>query len=124
MIEFSLPFPPSVNQMWRNVGHKTLLSKRGRAYRNQCMAAILVQNVPCRHMDGSLYVRITAHPPDRRARDIDNLPKGILDALQHCGVIKNDSCIDRLEVERGPVCRDGDVYVEIGCWAGPLDVVA
>ena len=39
-------------------------------------------------------------PPDRRRRDIDNLPKAVLDSLEFAGVFENDSQVDRLLVLR------------------------
>jgi crossover junction endodeoxyribonuclease RusA len=35
-------------------------------------------------------MRVLAYPPDHRRRDLDNLAKAILDALQHAGVYGND----------------------------------
>ena len=52
-------------------------------------------------MLGRLYVTITAYQPDNRRRDLDNLPKAILDALQHAGVYEDDSQIDELRIGRG-----------------------
>lgn len=113
MIEFTLPWPPSVNRMWRNVGPRTLLSRKGRDYRTAALAYVLDQRVPRQKLKNRLSVEIIAYPPDRRARDLDNLLKGILDALQCCEVIENDSCIDWLSIERGPVGRSGKVLVRV-----------
>jgi len=46
---------------------------------------------------------------------LDNLLKAVQDALQHAGVYRSDSQIDRLEVERGSVTKGGrvDVLVEL-----------
>ncbi len=64
-------------------------------------------------MVGRVSVSITVHPPDRRRRDLDNLLKGPLDALEHAGVYLDDGQIDRLEIERGDVMRGGRVVVRI-----------
>ena len=113
-----LPYPPTVNTYWRNVGGRTLLSKAGRDYRrlavDSCLAWKVVNktpgNAPC---GGPLDVEIVAYPPDRRKRDLDNLPKGVLDALQHAGMIHDDSQINRLTISRGPIRRGGWMTVEI-----------
>jgi crossover junction endodeoxyribonuclease RusA len=41
-----------------------------------------------------------AFPPDRRRRDLDNIQKPVLDALQHAGVYEDDSQIDLLVTRR------------------------
>lgn len=122
MIELMLPFPPSVNRMWRTprsgkLAGRTLLSVAGREYRTACMACVLEQRIPRLGLNGRLHVAIKACPPDRRARDLDNMLKGVLDSLQHCGVIENDSHIDKLEITRGPKSSQGEVWVTIENWA-------
>ena len=47
-----------------------------------------------------LSVLINAYPPDRRKRDLDNILKSLLDALQHARVYPDDSQIDRLTIIR------------------------
>lgn len=116
MIEFTLPFPPSVNRLWRNVGNKTLLSAEGREYRKQAAYALLEQRVPCTRMNGCIHVSIVAYPPDKRRRDIDNLTKAALDSLTHSGVIEDDSFIDKLEILRGPVKQGGELKLTVEQW--------
>jgi len=62
---------------------------------------------------GRLAVRIECSPPDRRRRDLDNVPKGLLDALTHGQVILDDSQIDDLHIVRRPQVKDGCVVVTI-----------
>lgn len=108
-LTLELPWPPSMNRMWRNVGGRTLLCKPGRDYRQQ--VAMLVRE---RHQITSrLSVAITAYPPDRRRRDLDNMLKAPLDALTHAGVWLDDSQIDRLSISRGEVCKGGRLVVTI-----------
>jgi crossover junction endodeoxyribonuclease RusA len=110
-LTFALPFPPSVNTMWRHVvlGKRsaTLLSKKGREYRVAVFEAVCVDKVPRGALKGRLSVQAIAYPPDRRARDLDNLWKGCLDALTHAGVIGDDADIDELTIRRGPVRAEG-----------------
>jgi Holliday junction resolvase RusA-like endonuclease len=42
--------------------------------------------------------RVTVCPPDNRKRDLDNILKALFDALQHAGVIEDDSQIRKLMV--------------------------
>lgn len=78
-----------------------MLSAEGRAYRQAVADQVMLQHVPRHTLKGKLGISIAAHPPDRRARDLDNLLKGILDGIQHAGVIENDSAIDDLRILRG-----------------------
>lgn len=112
-----LPWPPSVNTYYRHISKgtlagRTLISRDGRNYRATVAGVMLSQRVP-KHI-GRLAVRIDAYAPDRRARDMDNLTKGLLDALTHAGVWADDSQIDDLRIVRGP-CRGapGCVVVSI-----------
>ena len=106
----TLPFPPSINHYWRRVGARTLISRGGRAFREHAIAAC--PDAP-NFGDARLAVHIVAMMPDRRRRDLDNLLKPLLDALEHAGVYDNDSQIDLLRIDRGEVCKPGRVEVSI-----------
>lgn len=113
-----LPWPPSVNHYWRRVGARTLISREGRAYRTAVEQAWLLS----RHatLCGRLRVEIMARPPDRRARDLDNLLKATLDALQHAGAYADDSQIDDLRIIRDEPCRPGGLVVFLMRLPDPL----
>lgn len=113
----TLPWPPSTNRIWRNVAvhgkPRTLLSEEGRIYRKAAADACLVAKVSGRKIAGRLSLRLVVQAPDRRARDLDNTVKAVQDALTHAGVWLDDSQIDRLLVERGPIAKDGMVSVTV-----------
>lgn len=111
MITLTLPWPPSVNHYYRRVGNATLISREGRRYRRRIHGEALLAGSP--RVEGRLAVRIAASPPDHRRRDLDNVQKALLDALQHAGVYGDDSQIDRITVERAGVVEGGRVVVEI-----------
>lgn len=102
MVELTLPWPPSVNHYWRNVGGKTLISAEGRAYRLAVSDQVLLQR-GAKQLAGRLAVQITAHVPDKRRRDLDNLLKGVLDSMTHAGVWLDDSQIDDLRITRASI---------------------
>ncbi len=110
-LRLTLPWPPSVNHYWRRVGNRTLISKEGRRFRKRVLATLKTQHIE--PMTGPLAVRVVAHPPDRRRRDLDNITKSLLDALEHGGIYEDDSQIDRLSIERASVVKGGAVIVEI-----------
>ncbi|MCK6431104.1 MAG: RusA family crossover junction endodeoxyribonuclease [Burkholderiaceae bacterium] len=87
-----------------------LISREGRAYRHAVAAA----DAGAHRFDADrLDVQIVVQPPDRRRRDLDNILKAPLDAMQAAGVYADDSQIDRLLIERGAVVRDGRLLVRI-----------
>lgn len=99
----TLPWPPSANRYWRHpttgrLAGRHLLSAEGRSYRQQVAQLVAMRHV--QPMTGRLEVDISAYPPDRRRRDLDNTLKAALDAMQHAGVYQDDAQIDRLLVER------------------------
>jgi len=108
-----LPYPPSVNHYWRTWRGRVLVSARGRAYRQE-VGALLFENRPRKPpAAGRIALSIDAFPPDRRRRDLDNLPKSLLDALQHASLYHDDSQIDILTIQRGRPRSPGVVAVRL-----------
>lgn len=109
-----LPYPPSTNHYWaRNRNGSMRVSDAGMNYR----AAV---GATCRSAlagDGFREARIKAvvdvHTPDKRRRDLDNVLKGLLDAMQHAGVYADDGQIDELTVRRREMVDGGRVVVRL-----------
>jgi len=96
----TLPYPPSINHYWRRVGHRTLISREGRTFRKG-VCALLGGGGPRKPpAGGRIALALDAFPPDRRRRDLDNIQKPVLDALEHAGVYEDDSQIDLLLTRR------------------------
>ena len=104
MIELDIPFPPSVNSIWRNVGRKTLASRDYRKWkteaRNMLNAQWICKDNPSWLAD-RLSVEIYLTPDSHRRWDVDNRVKAVLDALQGTW-IADDHQVDRLLVVRLP----------------------
>lgn len=113
MTEIELPWPPSVNHVWRRVGSKTILSADGRKYRETVGQHCLIRKIAGARISGRLSVKILVNPPDRRRRDIDNLTKVPLDALTHAGVWDDDSQIDELYIRRNAITAGGRITIQI-----------
>jgi len=65
-------------------------------------------------MLGRLAVVIQSNPRVGKGQDLDNMPKAILDSLQHAKIIGNDSQIDDLRVIRRPkVAKGQSPYVVV-----------
>ena len=112
----NLPYPPTVNTYWRNISNKgrprVLISKKGREYRQGVHYILNTCDIPD-FGDDKLKVSISVNPPDKRRRDLDNLPKAVLDALQKAGVYTDDSNIDDLRIVRQEVIKGGGIQVHI-----------
>jgi crossover junction endodeoxyribonuclease RusA len=103
-----------MNHYWRRVGPRTLISREGRTFRTN-VCALLGGGGPRKPpAGGRIALAMDAFPPDRRRRDLDNLLKPTLDALQHGGMYEDDSQVDLLVVRRcEPDRPDGHVAIHV-----------
>jgi crossover junction endodeoxyribonuclease RusA len=109
MIELNLPYPPSVNTYWGFRGSRRFLTKTANDFK-------LIVNLAAKRArfgDDKVGLEILLHAPDRRRRDIDNVLKPLIDALQAAGVFDDDSQVDQLMVARGSVLKGGSCVVKI-----------
>lgn len=115
-ITIALPWPPTVNTYYRTISRgklagRTLISERGRAYRKVVIDHLVA--AACTGVgSAAVAVDIEARPPDRRRRDLDNLPKAVLDALTHGGVWEDDAQINDLRIWRSAQ-RTGEIIITI-----------
>ncbi len=110
-VSLSLPWPPSANRYWRHVGNRVLVSKEALLYKKHIGLLSLLWKRPC--LMGRISLSIQAFPPDKRARDIDNLLKVTLDALQYANLFENDSQIDKITIERMEQRKGGELIITI-----------
>jgi crossover junction endodeoxyribonuclease RusA len=113
ILRFELPYPPSINHYYVHTATGVILGAKGKSYRRD--AALLLH----RYRDSCggerrLTLTINVFPPDKRKRDIDNICKATLDALQYARVFEDDSQIDMLTVVRREVVKDGCLAIWIG----------
>jgi crossover junction endodeoxyribonuclease RusA len=128
MIELTLPWPPSVNH-YKTLG-KLRKTKYGQYYQPRVNSAETLgfyyevymrckQQVPsewavfANSATISFEVHIDLYPPDKRRMDIDNRIKVAVDSLVHAKVIKDDSQITRLVVQKMEILKEGKVIVRI-----------
>ena len=115
-IKLNLPWPPSVNHLYRvnPMGGKSRLYKvkKAVAYAD-AVAWQLKQEKTEGFGTGRVEIDSKAHPPDRRRRDLDNIQKAILDSLQGAGVYEDDCQVDRIGIQRCQVVPDGMVSVTV-----------
>lgn len=113
MRTLELPFPPSVNKIW-------LRRKRGGIYLNpdyaewkeHCNGVLLSKRSELGPMITGPFEAFITLDESRRTNkdgsrkkniDADNRVKAVLDWLERAAVILNDSLLDKLQVEWGPV---------------------
>lgn len=101
--------PPTVNHYWIQKGFRKILSKRAVEFRKEIKKACEGQA----QFDREVSVSIAYYPPDKRKRDIDNILKPLLDALQCAGVFNDDYQVKTITATRHDVCRGGAVSVYV-----------
>ena len=104
-IKLTLPYPPTVNHYWGQLGSKKFLGKKGKEFRQEVIIA--VYNARQGGLNARLHVEVYLYPPDNRKRDLDNVLKPLLDAMEHAGVYENDSQIDKLCITRMETTKNG-----------------
>jgi crossover junction endodeoxyribonuclease RusA len=106
--------------MWRG---RMVISQEGRAFRED-VRALLDPGVftACQlggygprkpPYGGRIALCMDAFPPDRRRRDLDNIQKSVIDAMQHAGMYEDDSQIDLLLTRRGEVIKAGRIEIQL-----------
>lgn len=111
MIALTLPYPPTVNHYYGRTNRgQVFIKPAGRSYRTN-VAALFYKWTP--NMTDRLQVFVAVNPPDKRKRDLDNVCKATLDALQHAGCFKDDNQIDDLRIVRRKPVKGGSIQVQI-----------
>lgn len=123
----TLPWPPSVNDYWlpakrtvkagKSAG-KVYISKRlgpeAIAFRATVVEHTRRGHRPPPRLTGRLSIFVMARPPRlNRTRDLDNIWKSLLDALQFAEVVLNDSQFDEIRMIRWNPEDDGNVTLAI-----------
>jgi crossover junction endodeoxyribonuclease RusA len=111
MINLELPYPPSVNHYWGQKGTQRFIGRKGKDFRVSVQLETLTKGIL--KLTGRLSVSIDLFPPDNRKRDLDNVLKSLLDAMEHAGCYENDSQIDKLSIVRREVVKNGKCLVTI-----------
>lgn len=115
-VQLVLPYPPSANRLWRRWRGRTALAAAAVKYRRQVAglwweARQRAELAPIGRK--SCRVWMWAHPPDHRRRDLDNLIKPLLDALQWAGIMENDCQVRGLSIRWANVRPGGQVRVRL-----------
>lgn len=87
-IEFTLPFPPSVNSKYRMSGRKRLKGKKELEWEQKATDSLNEQNIM--PFQGRCYVIYELHHPDNRERDAANYEKKVTDLLVARNILTGD----------------------------------
>lgn len=120
-LQLELPYPTGTGnhsvRHTRSGGH--YVTKEAQAYRDLVSLAVRGRRAP----PGALSVAWCFVPPDRRARDADNLLKVVKDALTRCGFWADDSnrVIRQGSWEWAEPVKGGAILLDV---TGPLNRVS
>lgn len=123
-----LPWPPSVNH-YKNIG-RTVKMKSGKIYQQRVnspetkqfyfdvwmkIRAMMALKPNWSGQDSTIAYEVTLmlHPPHNRRYDADNRAKVSLDSLVRGGLIKDDSQIYRLVIEKKQMIEGGQIVVTV-----------
>lgn len=111
MFTLELKYPPTFNHQFCYRQGRPVLSKDARAYRQTVRRQLMLAKI--KPMMGKIAVQIEIFPPDARRRDLDNVQKPILDALQQAGAFWDDSQVVWLLTVKSEPAAGGKAIVTI-----------
>ncbi len=101
-MRIELPFPPSVNHYWVRTARRVYLSEAAKRFSRLTAAAVAEVQRQYGHRSflGDVSVALTLYLSDKRVRDVDNYPKGVLDALTKAGIWSDDAQVRVMTVKK------------------------
>ena len=110
---FTLPYPPSVNNLFLNVaGRGRIITPKYKAWIDLCLWTLAARRLS--PVKGRFAITINAVRPDRRKRDLDNLAKPILDVIVKAGLVDDDSLAQRITMAWvEPAFQDQPIYITL-----------
>ncbi len=117
-----LPWPPSMNHVWRLGPRRAYLDQQAQTFRIRALAAVKAARIsgtaPSEPLAGPVAVMLECFPPDRKRRDLDNVPKAVFDAMTKARVWNDGSQVQLMLPFWGQKAKGGRVAVTVL----PLDV--
>lgn len=115
--EVALPYPPSVNRMWRHFRGRAVLSSEGKRYKSEVQRLALAAGAQL--MTGNLRLRVKLLPKTKKdgtasavVIDLSNCLKVAEDALQ--GVCyENDKQVTSIRLDYGDAVQGGGLVIRI-----------
>lgn len=117
MICLTLPYPPTTNNLFVNVGKGRKKSTEYRAWLDRAGLEIMAQRpqLATRNIAGAYTFSLVAERPDRRRRDLSNLCKPVEDLLVSMGLLSDDSDAESIELRWSGIepKKPGRVHVTV-----------
>jgi len=113
MIEFKMPWPPSVGSCWRAINNRFILSSKARKYRSNAIAHLIDIKLYNKKLSESLSVELVLNPPTLARYDIDNFNKALFDALSHGNFWLDDEQVVELKIVKGVKTKGGNIELKI-----------
>lgn len=117
MAKIELPYPPSMNRLWRNFGGRMVLSTEGRKYKS--VAALTAKLSGVRLIEGEVGITVILHPKKNKdgsecksRQDLDNVLKAAIDSLNGVAY-KDDKQITMIIAEVGDPIPHGGLTIEV-----------
>ena len=110
--EAILPWPVSVNSLYRARNKRVYVSASGKAFKKAC--GIIFAGTKMVYETERVWLDIEVYPPDNRRRDISNLIKIVEDALPW---FRDDSQVDKIKIKRCEKDHRKKGYIKIKCGA-------
>ena len=113
-ITITIPsYPPSANRLWRTGQGRTYLSdETKRFYKDVLISLLETGNLRAPKSWKYFNVYIVLHPA-RRAGDVDNRIKPVLDAFTQAGFWDDDKQVGKVSCEFGAVSKKPKIKVRI-----------
>ena len=111
--EFSLPWPPSLNNYRYSHNNRLFTSKKGRDYHKAVKEKILELKLNKEDLDQPLLFSLILFPSSKRKFDCSNFLKAYEDALVNAGFLKDDHWIEYGGIRKGPVIKGGKMDIKV-----------
>ena len=115
VISLELRWPPTGNHATKHTRSGHYKTREAALYRSHVRNEVYLLELACLPLVGPLEVSWLLSPPDRRARDVDNVRKELADALTLAGLWTDGSCkvIRREQFEWTDPTPGGLVHVTV-----------
>ena len=109
-LEYQLPLPPSVNQLWKPVNSRFVLSRKYRRWIQLATAMLFSQERPRGPICDPVEIEMRVpHGPG----DTDNRLKAALDLMEEVGILEDDKLVDKVRIYRHPEQKKGTCWIRL-----------